>query len=398
MRRFEGLLSGRAVGAGGIPRWVGTAAAAGFFLALGAGPLLLAAAPAQAAGGPMEQAFLQISKTTGAVTAAVALPGGNVEGEDYDGVVCQGAGAGKCFLAADHHGFLLMGFSSFACNPTTSQTPIGAVGDFTIDAMALDTATDTLFVSVGDQLEVVDRTSGTLTPTKDWFGHIDGAAGPVEADALAALGFDLAGNTLYGVVAAGDNTSLLVQIDPATGAVVHNAFGTGMDYVTVARDGGRGEVRGIAVVDSVMYATISRGDTDPHLATVNMVTGATSDIGSQGVPSVGYLTADAMGNLYGVSGTQGDQISSLPCPTPPPPVLTTQAEPVVAPPAEPVVVAPEQVLGVQHAKTSPPALPFTGLDLVPLVFSALACLVFGGAALLVGRGSRSRATPPEEAE
>lgn len=366
--------------------------AAGFFVVLGAGPLLLlGAAPAQAAAGPLQQAFLQISKSTGKVTAAVALPGGNLEGEDYDGVECQGAGPGTCFLAADHHGFLLMGFSSFTCNPTTSETPIGTVGDFTIDAMALDTATDTLFVSVGDQLERVDRTTGALTATTDWFGHIDGAEGPVEVDSLAALGFDRSGTTLLGVAAESDNTSLLVHIDPSTGAVVHDAFGPGTDYVTIAADGGRGEVRGIAVVDSVMYATISRGDTDSHLATVNMVTGAVSDIGSQGVPSVGYLTADAAGNLYGVSGTQGDPINSLPCPTPPPALAPTVA-PTMAqlPPAEPVV-APEQVLGVQHAKT-PPALPlpFTGFDLLPLVFSAAACLVFGGSALLVSGATRRR--------
>ena len=342
----------------------------------------------------MQQAFLQIDKSTGAVTAAAALPGGNLEGEDYDGVECQGAGAATCFLAADHHGFLLMGFSSFTCNPTTAETPIGTVADFTIDAMALDTATNALFASVGDQLEVVDRTSGTLTPTKDWFGRVDGAAGPLEVDSLAALGFDLSTNRLYGVVAAGDNTSLLVQIDPSTGAVVDGAFGTGTDYVTVARDGGRGEVRGIAVVNSVMYATISLGDTDPHLATVNMVTGATSDIGSQGVPSVGYLTADAMGNLYGVSGTQGDPVSSLPCPTPPP----RSAPVTAAPPAAAPVVAPEQVLGLQQVKAPPPAaplLPSTGLDLVPLVFSAVACLVFGAAALLASRASR-RDEDPEQ--
>src|ERR1700738_4807283 len=59
-------------------------------------------------GPPCQQAFFQIDKTTGKVVAAVAIPGGKHEGADYEGLDCQTGGAGHCFLAADHTGFLLM--------------------------------------------------------------------------------------------------------------------------------------------------------------------------------------------------------------------------------------------------------------------------------------------------
>src|ERR1051326_2054844 len=57
-------------------------------------------------GPPCKQAFLEINKTTGAVSAAAALPGGNQEGADYDGVECQLGSSGRCFLAAAPRGFL----------------------------------------------------------------------------------------------------------------------------------------------------------------------------------------------------------------------------------------------------------------------------------------------------
>lgn len=351
--------------------------------AAGAGPALAQAAPACApgSGAPCQQAFFQISKTTGAVTAAVSLPGANVEGQDYDGVVCQGAGPGKCFVAADRGGFLLMTFSSFVCNPTTAVTPLGLTAAFTIDTMAFDPATSKLYASVGAQLNVVDQATGTLTPTSAWLGHAAGADGTVEVDQLSALTFDPATRDLFGVVPQGARPSLLVRIDPATGEIVPGSFGAGLDYVAIVPDGGRTEVPGIAVVGGTMYATMSLYDSSPRLATIDMATGASHDIGAQGVPSVGGLTADSAGNLYGVSGTGGAVIGALPCPAPAPPAPPAQAAPVV------VATSPAgAVLGVQEVKDpAKPGLPFTGFNSIPVAIIALACWLLGAAAMLAER-------------
>src|SRR5205807_812983 len=51
-------------------------------------------------GPPCEQAFFQIDRGTGKVVAAVALPGGNREGTDFDGPDCQTGRPGQCVLAA----------------------------------------------------------------------------------------------------------------------------------------------------------------------------------------------------------------------------------------------------------------------------------------------------------
>src|ERR1043166_5018947 len=190
-------------------------------------------------GPPCKQAFLEINKTTGAVSAAAALPGGNQEGADYDGVECQLGSSGRCFLAADRSGFLLMSFSPFTCDPHTDTTPLGTSVGFTIDALAFDGHNGTLYAVVGDQLKVVDQSTGAMKDTSSWLGVAQGADGSEELAHVAAMTFDPATNKLFGVEDRGTRPWLLFRINPDTGAVVHDSFGAGQDYVEIAADGGR---------------------------------------------------------------------------------------------------------------------------------------------------------------
>lgn len=369
-----------------------------------AGTVALLAAPASAAPGPQDpahpasaatacpigsgapctQAFFQISRDTGQVTGAIALPGGNVEGEDYDGVVCTGAGPGKCFLAGDREGFVLMTFNSFSCNnPVATEAPVGTPATFTVDAMAWDPVASTLFAAVGDQLNTVDTATGAFTQTSAWMGDATGPEGTVEIDQLDALAFGPASGNLLGVVDRGHNSPLLVQLAPATGAVVHNAFGPGDDYVVVAPDGPYSAVTGLVSADGITYVELSSQDanaSDPHLAVLDTETGVTADIGAAGVPSVGGLTADDRGNLYGVSGTGGAVVTNLPCPVPVPPAAPIVIGTGVTAPAPAPSGPATQVLGTQLVKQ--PArpkgsLPFTGFNTIVPAALALILLLAG---------------------
>jgi hypothetical protein len=353
-------------------------------------------------GSPCEQAFLQIDKSTGKVVAALALPGGNQEGADYDGLDCQTGGSGHCFLAADRAGFLLMTFSSLTCDSKTATTPIGTSIPPTIDTMAFDRANGKLYVAVGSQLKVVDQSTGALTDTSTWLGVASGPSGDEELAHVTALTFDPATGNLFGVENRGSRPSLLFKVDAGTGGVIHGAFGAGLDYVEIAPLGGRNEVYGIVVSGGTMYATMSLNDADPHLARLDMASGVSSDIGPEDVPLVEGLTTDSTGNLYALSGSGGMVIGPLPCPTPPTPTPTVtptptapstptpapSVSPAVSPAAAPAPAT--QVLGLQTSR--PPAagksLPVTGLDAVPLVALAAVCLVVG-LALSRSRPARS---------
>ena len=153
-------------------------------------------------GPPCGQAFFQIDKVTGKVVAALALPGGNQEGADFDGLDCQTGRPGQCFLAADRQGFLLMTFGSFTCDPKTATTPIGTAALPTIDTMAFDPANGRLYAVVGSQLKVVDQATGALTDTSAWLGVASGASGDEELAHVTAVTFDPATGNLFGTVAA----------------------------------------------------------------------------------------------------------------------------------------------------------------------------------------------------
>jgi hypothetical protein len=342
-------------------------------------------------GPPCEQAFFQIDKVTGNVIAAVALPGGNQEGADFDGLDCQTGKLGQCFLAADRQGFLLMTFGSFTCDPKTATAPIGTAALPTIDTMAFDPANGKLYAVVGSQLKVVDQSTGALTDTSAWLGVASGASGDEELAHVTALTFDPATGNLFGVESHGPKPSLLFKIDAGTGGVIHGAFGAGLDYVEIAPVGARNEVYGIVVSGGTMYATVSLNDADPHLAKLDMATGATIDIGPEGVPLVEDLTTDSTGRLYGLSGSGGTVVGTLPCPapspTPTPTVTPTPPPPSIAPVTSP---PPGQVLGLQasQAPAAGKALPTTGVNAVPLLAVAAVSLALGLAL------TRSRARNP----
>jgi hypothetical protein len=356
-------------------------------------PGLASAAPIDChpgSGPPCEQAFFQIDKVTGKVVAAVALPGGNQEGADFDGLDCQTGKLGQCFLAADRRGFLLMTFGSFTCDPKTATAPIGTAALPTIDTMAFDPANGKLSVVVGSQLKVVDQSTGALTDTSTWLGVASGASGDEELAHITALTFDPATGNLFGVESRGPKPSLLVKIDAGTGGVIHGAFGAGLDYVEIAPVGGRNEVYGIVVSGGTMYATVSLNDADPHLARLDMATGATSDIGPEGVPLVEGLTTDSTGRLYGLSGSGGTVVGTLPCPAPSPTPTPTVTPTPTPPPPSIAPTPPGQVLGLQasQAPAVGKALPTTGVNAEPLLAVAAVCLALGLAL------TRSRARHP----
>jgi len=248
--------------------------------------------------------------------------------------------------------------------------------------MAFDPANGRLYAVVGSQLKVVDQSTGVLTDTSTWLGVASGASGDEELAHVTAATFDPATGNLFGVESRGSQPSLLFKIDAATGGVIHGGFGTGFDYVEIAPVGGRNEVYGIVVSGGTMYATVSLNDADPHLARVDMATGATTDIGPEGVPLVEGLTTDSTGKLYGLSGSGGTVIGTLPCPAPSP--TPTPTPTVIPPPPPPSIVPippppPGAVLGLQSSPTPAvgKALPVTGGNPGPLVALAAVCLVAG---------------------
>src|SRR5260370_37887249 len=99
-----------------------------------------------------------------------------------------------------------------------------------------------------------------------------------------------------------------------------------------------------------MYAAVSLRDGDPHLARRDMATGGTIDIGPEGVPLVEGLTTDSTGRLYGLSGSGGTVVGTLPCPAPSPTPTPTVTPTPTPPPPSIAPTPPGQVLGLQSSQ------------------------------------------------
>src|SRR6266853_6009863 len=158
------------------------------------------------------QAFFRVDKATGKVTSAIPLKGGNAEGQDYDGVECQGAGDGKCFLAADFSGFSLLNLDSFNCDPSANETLIGTPPNLIVVGLAWDSDTNTLYtIDDAGQLYKVNTSNAALTAVGP--GHLD-----ITGKTIAAMAYDPATKKIYLSQDTGNPSAYeLTRVDPATG-------------------------------------------------------------------------------------------------------------------------------------------------------------------------------------
>jgi hypothetical protein len=275
---------------------------------------------------------------------------------------------------------------------------------------------------MGTQFGTINTSNGAFTA----IGTLGSAAGITVGDSndlVLAMAWDEgAGNFLVSVDQShGGAPSKLIRVNPATGHVVAGAFG-GSDLVTITADAGRSQVSGIVFVGTTLYAAVSAGDIGGHLEKLNPATGALTDIGVFGVeiPKVRSLTADASGQLFGLTGSAGGFVSPIPCPssptpsptpsTPAPTPSTPKPSPSVTPPGQTptpspsVSVAPAQftrtptpgtsVLGLSQNRKA--ALPVTGSNALPLVLFAAMCYAFGAVALKVASKRKGVAQHSQE--
>lgn len=343
-----------------------------------------------------QQALLWVGKS-GAITNKVSIPGDNTETNHNDALECHGPAAGECYLAFGANGVgVLYTTNNQSCNmtPTANVTEIGGTGS-RYDAMALDPSNGTLYGVQGSEFGSINTSNGAFTGIGSLGGSIPSGSIGDSNDLLLAMAWDPSTGDFLASVDQGHATgaSLLIHINPSTGAVVPNSFG-GTDYLAVTPDGGRNEVSGMVFVGSTLYAATSQADNNGHLETMDPSTGVLTDAGANGsgIGKVRSLTADSSGQLYGLTGTAGGFVSPIPCPSPSPspsssasPGPSPSASPQILPtqvvrsPSAPTPAPSTSVLGLQI--TRKPILPVTGFNLVPVLMAAVVAYLFGLLAL-----------------
>ena len=182
----------------------------------------------------------------------------------------------------------------------TIDTTIGDTGVGSIEAIAIDPNGLSIYAADADQLGRLNPDTAEFIRLIQPFGTgDDGSGNSVDFDDVDSLSFDSNG-VLWGVNASGGDDELF-QIDPDTGAFVPDAFGAGIDYVTVSGSGIGSSIDDIAIDPSsgIMYGADTNNS---QLITINTTTGAATVVGGYGgTPDMEGIAFHFDGTLYGTA-------------------------------------------------------------------------------------------------
>ena len=183
---------------------------------------------------------------------------------------------------------------------TGTETPFPNVaGVSNIEAMELDPTTGILYAIDADELGILDQTTGVYSA----IGLMgSGDPGNVDMDDVDSMAFDIAGN-LWGVNSSGGSDELFL-INKATGAIIPDAFGPGIDYLSITGGFNQIDDIGIDPTNGTMYGINTTGSSDT-IITINTTTGAAASVGNSGVRDMEGMSFDTSGQLIGTTGNNG---------------------------------------------------------------------------------------------
>lgn len=187
---------------------------------------------------------------------------------------------------------------------TGSEADLGPIGPGgIIRAIAYRNSTDQLFVANNTELGVYNTFTNTYSVLGS-FGNV-GLAAPASVDGLAFHPFT---GELYGVARNNSGLDALIKIDPNTGAFIPDAFGTGVDFltITVANSQNIGDIAFDTETGDLFGVANRSGTNSDRLVTIDLTTGATTLIGELGVNQVKGFSAFNDGSFYGTTSSGSD--------------------------------------------------------------------------------------------
>lgn len=142
-----------------------------------------------------------------------------------------GAGASSPCYVTSRSGFFddLGAVNSADLNPATNEIFVGSTGTLSIETLASQPATGTLYAVDYDQLGTIDTSTAAWFPMASVLGSGNGSLGVRAFADAQGLSFHHASSRLYAVVISSE-PELLIRLSPGSGAAVTNAFGVGLTY------------------------------------------------------------------------------------------------------------------------------------------------------------------------
>lgn len=214
-----------------------------------------------------------------------------------------------CYAVADSGGAnggndLLTIVDTSDFNNLTNETSVGTgTGTNDIEAIAWDAVNEILYAANAGTFGSININTGVFTAIGAFGTGAHSTLGDQTFNDVDGLTFGADG-TLWGAERNGTGADLLFQINPATGAHVDGAFGTGNDYVEIGIISGLNLVDDIAIdrTTGIMYGAINNGGSTDRLVSINLNTGAATDIGLITFSDVEGLGTDGSGQLWATTG------------------------------------------------------------------------------------------------
>ncbi len=200
-----------------------------------------------------------------------------------------------CYLVGDNSGtHQLTSLNLSETDPLAAEITIGDTGA-DLRAIALDPFSTNLYAASPDQLHRVDTATGAVSTIGPF-----GSSGATVFNQIETLAFDPTTGVLYASHYRPGNLDLIIQVDPATGSVVPDAFGVGIDYVPFSSDKVvQQSLLGLAIDGTgQMWGMGSDYSNQEKLHSIDKTTGtAVADITSRDVSGLAY---DPQGTLWGL--------------------------------------------------------------------------------------------------
>ncbi|MFT4603712.1 MAG: putative repeat protein (TIGR01451 family) [Rhodothermales bacterium] len=221
-----------------------------------------------------------------------------------------------CYLVADNDntGWDSRDVLSKLTSQGQVETIIGRTGTRQVESLAFNPWTKVLYAANANSLGTVNTQTGVYTDIGE-FGEGEGymangnyrTRGLLDVDGLA---FDALNGDLWGSSRKTGEPDLLFKINPATGAHIENAFGSGKDFISILTNDGLNDIDDIAIdpTNGTLYAINNEDGTQSRLVTIDKQTGWISAILPLPVDNVEGLDFYSDGTLYATAGEGSEAI------------------------------------------------------------------------------------------
>jgi hypothetical protein len=198
--------------------------------------------------------------------------------------------------------------------PSAVMEFVGSLGVGEIESMTLNHDGSYLYAVNANRLGTVDFSTGEFTAYPNTFGYANGDDGNININDVDGLAMNNRTGLLFGThrrESSGQH-DLLVKINPATGTVVKDAFGTGVDYVQII--GALEDMDDIAfnpiTLELYGISTVSGESVYDKVVTIDTLSGETTVMATLNTCDIEGLSFNNVGQLFGTTGSSSCSGSS----------------------------------------------------------------------------------------